>query len=74
MIWAGSSTNGWEPWPGISTTSAVPSTVGSLETRVLATARRFRELGVTGDELPEGMAIEQTTRGLMAPELTPPAS
>ena len=41
---------------------------------MLATARRFRELGVTGDELPEGMAIEQTTRGLMAPELTPPAS
>jgi DNA recombination protein RmuC len=49
-------------------------TVGSLETRVLATARRFRELGVTTEELPEGMTIEQTTRGLMAPELAPPAS
>jgi DNA recombination protein RmuC len=48
-------------------------TVGSLESRVLATARRFQELGVVGDDLPEGMTIEQTTRGLMAPELTPPA-
>jgi DNA recombination protein RmuC len=47
-------------------------TVGSLESRVLATARRFKELGVTTDELPEGLTIEQTTRGLMAPELTPP--
>ncbi len=49
-------------------------TVGSLETRVLATARRFRELGVGGEELGEGMTIEQTTRGLMAPELSPPGS
>jgi DNA recombination protein RmuC len=49
-------------------------TVGSLESRVLATARRFKELGVTADELPEGLTIEQTTRGLMAPELAPPSS
>ena len=47
-------------------------TVGSLETRVLATARRFRELGVAADELPEGQVIEQSARGLMAPELSPP--
>jgi DNA recombination protein RmuC len=39
-------------------------TVGSLETRVLATARRFRELGVTTEDLPEGTTIEQTTRAL----------
>jgi DNA recombination protein RmuC len=49
-------------------------TVGSLESRVLATARRFNELGVTTDALPEGMTIEQTTRGLMAPELMSPPS
>ena len=49
-------------------------TVGSLETRVLATARRFRELGVTGDDLPEGMTVEQTTRALAAPELVPPGA
>jgi DNA recombination protein RmuC len=47
-------------------------TVGSLETRVLATARRFRELGVTGEALVEGTTIEQTTRASMAPELGPP--
>jgi DNA recombination protein RmuC len=46
-------------------------TVGSLETRVLATARRFRELGATVDELPEGLTIEQTTREPLAPELVP---
>jgi DNA recombination protein RmuC len=44
--------------------------VGSLESRVLVSARRFKDLGVTvaGDIEPlEG--IEQTTRGLQAPEL-----
>ena len=48
-------------------------TVGSLETRVLATARRFPDLGVTGEGLAEGMTIEQTTRELVAPELATPA-
>ena len=43
--------------------------VGSLETRVLTSARRFRELGVTSDDLPELGGVEQTTRGLTAPEL-----
>ena len=46
--------------------------VGSLETRVLTTARRFRELGVAGEELPEGRTIDQTPRALLAPELTHP--
>jgi DNA recombination protein RmuC len=36
--------------------------VGSLETRVLVSARRFKDLGVTRDDLPELPAIEQTTR------------
>ncbi|CAN5790726.1 hypothetical protein BH24GEM1_BH24GEM1_21480 [soil metagenome] len=43
--------------------------VGSLETRVLTSARRFRELGVTSDDLPELGGVEQTTRGPTAPEL-----
>jgi DNA recombination protein RmuC len=43
--------------------------VGSLETRVLTSARRFRELGVTSDDLPELGGMDQTTRGLSAPEL-----
>jgi DNA recombination protein RmuC len=36
--------------------------VGSLETRVLVSARRFKDLGVTADELAEVPAIEQVTR------------
>jgi DNA recombination protein RmuC len=36
--------------------------MGSLETRVLTSARRFKELGVTSDELAAVPLIEQTTR------------
>ena len=43
--------------------------VGSLETRVLTSARRFRELGVTSEDLPELGGMDLTTRGLTAPEL-----
>jgi DNA recombination protein RmuC len=46
--------------------------VGSLETRVLTAARKFRELGVTGEELPEGLTVDQTPRALVAPELADP--
>lgn len=44
--------------------------VGSLEGRVLASARRFKELGVTTEEIPEVVRIELSTRELVAPELT----
>lgn len=44
--------------------------VGSLERRVLVTARQFPELGVSGDaELPAPEPIERTTRAPQAPEL-----
>jgi hypothetical protein len=37
--------------------------MGSLETRVLVSARRFKELGVTSDQLERLAEIEQATRG-----------
>lgn len=49
--------------------------VGSLEGRVLVTARRFVEMGVVGageKELPHPSPIDATTRALQSPELAPP--
>ncbi len=46
--------------------------VGSLESRVLVSARRFRELGVSGEELAELPSVEHAVRGLQAPELLGP--
>jgi DNA recombination protein RmuC len=40
--------------------------MGSLETRVLTSARRFKELGVTSDELAPVPPVEQTTRSSAA--------
>lgn len=43
--------------------------VGSLESRVLTSARRFRELGAgTGDEIPEVSPVDRTPRALDVPE------
>lgn len=61
---------------GKSLTGAVEAynkTVGSLESRVLVTARRFNELSVTaprGADLEELVPVAQTLRLLNAPELT----
>lgn len=44
--------------------------VASLETRVLVTARRFRDLGASsGDDIPVLETIEKTTREVQAPEI-----
>jgi DNA recombination protein RmuC len=44
--------------------------VASLETRVLVTARRFRDLGASsGDDIQEIETIEKTTRAVQAPEI-----
>jgi DNA recombination protein RmuC len=44
--------------------------VASLESRVLVTARRFKDLGAApGDDIPEVETIEKTTRELQTPEI-----
>ena len=46
--------------------------VGSLESRVLVSARRFQELGAaSGDEIKELEGVERTARRLQAAELAP---
>ena len=50
--------------------------VGSLESRVLVTARRFAEKGVVGvgeKELPQPLPVDTMTRPLQSPELSTPA-
>jgi len=49
--------------------SAYNQTVGSLESRVLVTARRLNELSVVDGELDPLVPVEETTRALSAPEL-----
>lgn len=50
--------------------SSYNAAVGSLEGRVLVTARRFGDLGVTNDDLDPPRQVEEAPRALSAPELT----
>lgn len=51
--------------------AAYNGAVGTLETRVLVTARRLKDKGVSaGEELPDLETIDQTPRPLGAPQLT----
>ncbi|MEA2725099.1 MAG: recombination protein RmuC [Gemmatimonadales bacterium] len=43
--------------------------IGSLEGRVLVSARRFRDLGISGEELPVADTVQLGSRRLNAPEL-----
>jgi DNA recombination protein RmuC len=57
---------------GKSLTAAVGAynqAVGSLETRVLVSARRLASLGIVNAELPTPAVVEETARTLSAPEL-----
>ena len=49
--------------------SAYNQTVGSLESRVLVTARRLNDLGVVDGDLEPLVPVEETARALSAPEL-----
>jgi DNA recombination protein RmuC len=53
--------------------SAYNKAIGSLESRVLVTARKFAELGVSDDPLDPPDQVESTPRQLQSPELAPAA-
>jgi len=50
--------------------TAYNKTVGSLETRVLVSARRLQQLGIVDTDQEAPRLVEQTSRTLSAPELT----
>lgn len=49
--------------------NAYNKTIGALETRVMVSARRFRDLEVTSDELKELSPVEASTRDVAVPEM-----
>ncbi|WP_052462793.1 DNA recombination protein RmuC [Nigerium massiliense] len=57
-----------------STVKAYNTTLGSLESRVLVTARRFRDLNVSDQELLALNPSEEQARGVTAPELVEDAA
>jgi DNA recombination protein RmuC len=56
------------------TVQAYNQTVGSLESRVLVSARRLRQLGVVDAELDPPVMVDEVARGLSAAELAEPIS
>jgi DNA recombination protein RmuC len=54
----------------VRTVDSYNDAIGSLEGRVLVSARRFRDLGIGGEELPEAQTVQLGARKLNAPELT----
>lgn len=52
------------------TVNAYNQTVASMESRVFVTARKFEDLGVTSEELPELGIVEPLPRSVTAGELT----
>ncbi len=52
------------------TVTAYNQTVGSLESRVLVTARRFNDLGLVRDELNQPAGVDEQARPLSAAEMT----